>query len=348
MVDSTLPKEFSVSPKGGASPCLFVGTHISSLCQPDETLLWLRVCNLLTPLALVFFFFLSGYGLMIQLRLRTLRTSTTSPATLWAGWLPRRLWGLLKPFLFFYAVALFFLFAGFGFDHIPQALAQLKVNFIIWKVGIPGPLTAAWYLLELMALYVFLYFSFRYVRRWGRAMLVLILLTLLLMLVAWQVGFGYYWLRYPLCFSVGVAYAIYERSIYKQIKAYRILCLPAVLLLMGVYIWSVLTFPNHPIVLMLASHLAYFALPVMLTALSKVWGATDLFMRRAHGPVGSALMWLGGISLETYLLHMSFVNFFRSPVIYIQSPLLYLVVVYTATIFGAYLIARYLRVLVRA
>ena len=347
MVDSTLPKEFSVALKGALS-LFIVGTHISSLCQPDEALLWLRLCNLLTPLALVFFFFLSGYGLMTQLRLRTLRTPTTSPGALWAGWLPRRLWGLLKPFLFFYAVALFFLFAGFGFDHIPQALAQLKVNFIIWKVGIPGPLTAAWYLLELMALYVFFYFSFRYVRRWGRAMLVLILLTLLLMLVAWQASFGYYWLRYPLCFSVGVAYAIYERSIYKQIKSYRILCLPAVLLLMGVYTWSVQTFPNQPIVLIFSSHLAYFALPVMLTVLSKVWGATDLFMRRAHGPVGSTLMWLGGISLETYLLHMSFVNFFRSPVIYIQSPLLYLVVVYTATIFGAYLIARYLRVLVRA
>ena len=347
MVDSTLPKEFSVALKGALS-LFIVGTHISSLCQPDEALLWLRVCNLLTPLALVFFFFLSGYGLMTQLRLRTLRTSTTSPATLWAGWLPRRLWGLLKPFLFFYAVALFFLFAGFGFDHIPQALAQLKVNFIIWKVGIPGPLFVAWYLLELMVLYVFFYFSFRYVRRWGRAVLVLVGLTLLLMLVAWQVGFGYYWLRYPLCFSVGVVYAIYERSIYKRVKACRLICLAFTFLLGGVYIWSVQIFPNQPLVLLITSHLAYFALPVMLTALSKALGATDLFMRRAHGPVGSALMWLGGISLETYLLHMSFVNFFRSPVIYIQSPLLYLVVVYTATIFGAYLIARYLRVLVRA
>ena len=347
MVDSTLPKEFSVALKGALS-LFIVGTHISSLCQPDEALLWLRVCNLLTPLALVFFFFLSGYGLMTQLRLRTLRTPTTSPATLWAGWLPRRLWGLLKPFLFFYAVALFFLFAGFGFDHIPQALAQLKVNFIIWKVGIPGPLTAAWYLLELMVLYVFFYFSFRYVRRWGRAVLVLVGLTLLLMLVAWQVGFGYYWLRYPLCFSVGVVYAIYERSIYKRVKAFRLISLTFTLLLGGIYIWSVQTFPNQLVVLILTSHLAYFALPVLLTALSKVWGATDLFMRRAHGPVGSALMWLGGISLEVYLLHMSFVNFFRSPVVYIQSPLLYLVVVYTATIFGAYLIARYLRVLVRA
>jgi len=342
-----LPKEFSVALKGALS-LFIVGTHISSLCQPDEALLWLRVCNLLTPLALVFFFFLSGYGLMTQLRLRTLRTSTTSPATLWAGWLPRRLWGLLKPFLFFYAVALFFLFAGFGFDHIPQALAQLKVNFIIWKVGIPGPLFVAWYLLELMVLYVFFYFSFRYVRRWGRAVLVLVGLTLLLILVAWQVGFGYYWLRYPLSFSVGVAYAIYERSIYKRVKACRLICLAFTFLLGGVYIWSVQTFPNQLVVLILTSHLAYFALPVMLTALSKALGATDLFMRRAHGPVGSALMWLGGISLETYLLHMSFVSFFRSPVIYIQSLLLYLVVVYTATIFGAYLIARYLRVLVRA
>ena len=347
MVGSTLTKEFSVALKGALS-LLIVGAHISSLCQPDEALLWLRVCNLLTPLALVFFFFLSGYGLMTQLRLRTLRTPTPIPSALWMGWLPRRLWGLIKPFLFFYAVALFFLFAGEGFNHIPQALERLKFNLLIWKFGIPGPETAAWYLLELILLYVFFYFSFRYVRRWGRAVLVLILLTLLLMLAAWQASFGYYWLRYPLSFSVGVAYAIYERNIYKQIKSYRILCLPVVLLLMGVYIWSVQTFPNQPIVLIFSSHLAYFALPVMLTALSKVWGATDLFMRRAHGPVGSALMWLGGISLETYLLHMSFVNFFRSPVIYIQSPLLYLVVVYTATIFGAYLIARYLRVLVRA
>lgn len=347
MVDSTLPKEFSVALKGVLS-LFIVGTHISSLCQPDEALLWLRVCNLLTPLALVFFFFLSGYGLMTQLRLRTLRTSTTSPATLWAGWLPRRLWGLTKPFLFFYPLAVLFLFIGFGFDHIPQALAQLKVNFIIWKVGIPGPLFVAWYLLELMVLYVFFYFSFRYVRRWGRAVLVLVGLTLLLILVAWQVGFGYYWLRYPLSFSVGVAYAIYERSIYKRVKAFRLISLIFTLLLGGIYIWSVQTFPNQPVVLILTSHLAYFALPVMLTALSKALGATDLFMRRAHGPVGSALMWLGGISLETYLLHMSFVNFFRSPVVYIQSPLLYLVVVYTATIFGAYLIARYLRILVRA
>ena len=347
MVDSTLPKEFSVALKGALS-LFIVGTHISSLCEPHEALLWMRVCNLLTPLALVFFFFLSGYGLMTQLRLRTLRTPTTSPAALWVGWLPRRLWGLIKPFLFFFLVATFFLFAGHGFDNLSEGLYRFKINLLIWKLGIPGPLTAAWYLLELMVLYVFFYFSFRYVRRWGRAVFVLVGLTLLLILVAWQVGFGYYWLRYPLSFSVGVAYAIYERSIYKRVKAFRLISLTFTLLLGGIYIWSVQTFPNQLVVLILTSHLAYFALPVMLTALSKALGATDLFMRRAHGPVGSALMWLGGISLETYLLHMSFVSLYRSQVIYIQSPVLFLIAVYASSIFGAYLLARYLRVLVRA
>ena len=347
MVDSTLPKEFSVALKGALS-LFIVGTHISSKCQPDEALLWLRVCNLLTPLSLILFFFLSGYGLMTQLRLRTLGTPTTSPAILWAGWLPRRLWGLLKPFLFFYAVALFFLFAGMGFDNLSQGLLLLKAHLRGWRVGIPGPETVAWYLLELMLLYVFFYISFRYVRRWGGAVFVLILLTLLLILSAWQASFGYYWLRYPLSFSVGVVYAIYERSIYKRVKAFRLISLTFTLLLGGVYIWSVQTFPNQLVVLILTSHLAYFALPVMLTALSKALGATDLFMRRAHGPVGSALMWLGGISLETYLLHMSFVSLYRSQMIYIQSPVLFLIAVYASSIFGAYLIARYLRVLVRA
>lgn len=347
MVDSTLPKEFSVALKGALS-LFIVGTHISSLCQPDEALLWLRLCNLLTPLALVFFFFLSGYGLMTQLRLRTLRTPTTSPATLWAGWLPRRLWGLLKPFLFFFLVATFFLFAGYGFDNLSEGLYRFKIQLWIWRRGIPGPLTAAWYLWELMLLYLFFYLSFRYVRRWGRALLLLVVLTGLLMLGGWKAIFGYYWLRYPLSFSVGVAYAIYERDIYRRVKVHRFLGLVIALLLGGVYIRSVQTFPNQPVVLMLASHLAYFALPVMLTALSKALGATDLFMRRAHGPVGSALMWLGGISLEVYLLHMSFVSLYRSQMIYIQSPVLFLIAVYASSIFGAYLIVRYLRVLVRA
>ena len=59
-------------------------------------------------------------------------------------------------------------------------------------------------------------------------------------------------------------------------------------------------------------------------------------------------MWLGGISLEVYLLHMSFVSLYRSQMIYIQSPVLFLIAVYASSIFGAYLLARYLRVLVRA
>lgn len=347
MVDSTLPKEFSVALKGALS-LFIVGTHISSKCQPDEALLWLRVCNLLTPLALVFFFFLSGYGLMTQLRLRTLGTSVPVSSVLWAGWLPRRVWGLLKPFLFFYFVAIFFLFAGTGFDNLPEGLYRFSMQLRNWRVGIPGPLPTAWYLWELALLYVFFYLSFRYVRCWRNALFGLVSLTLLLMLVAWQANFGYYWLRYALCFSVGVAYAVYEQDVYDRVQGCCLIALVMLLLLGGGYVWSVQTFPNQPVELIIVSHLAYLGVPVLLVSLSKSLGVTDLFMRCAHGPVGSALKWLGGVSLEVYLLHMPFVSFYRNPVIYIQSPLLYLVVVYASSILGAYLIARYLRVLVRA
>ena len=100
MVDSTLPKDYSVALKGLLS-LFIVGTHISARLLPEETFLWLRLSALLTPLSLVFFFFLSGYGLMTQHRLRTLRTPSATPSELWKGWLPRRLWGLTKPCVVF-------------------------------------------------------------------------------------------------------------------------------------------------------------------------------------------------------------------------------------------------------
>ena len=96
------------------------------------------------------------------------------------------------------------------------------------------------------------------------------------------------------------------------------------------------------------SHVAYYALPVLFFALSKACGMTDFMMQRIHGVLGRALLWLGGISLEIYLLHKSFVDFYRSAAVRIDSPMLYMLMSYASTILGAYLIARYLHRLVRA
>ena len=347
MVDSTLPKEYSVALKGILS-LFIVGSHISGWLQPNETLLWLRICNLLTPLSLVFFFFLSGYGLMTQHRLRTLRAPSATSAELWEGWLPRRLWGLVKPFLFFYVLAVLFLFLECGAE-----LEDLKIHLCgsfsgLWRVGIPYPLGVGWFLWELIILYILYYISFRYIQSSWRAVMGLIALVLLLIVFAWQADFGYYWLRYPLSFAVGVAYALQEQKICTKVMSYRLLALVALPLLSGVYMWSVMTFPNKPLWIIMISHVAYYALPVLFFALSKACGMTDFMMQRMHGVLGRALLWLGGISLEIYLLHKSFVDFYRSAAVRIDSPMLYMLVSYASTILGAYLIARYLHRLVRA
>lgn len=346
MVDSTLPKDYSVALKGLLS-LFIVGTHVSARLLPEETFLWLRLCNLLTPLSLVFFFFLSGYGLMTQHRLRTLRTPSATPSELWKGWLPRRLWGLIKPFLFFYVVAVAFLIieCGASFD-ILKCLLYVYSHYH-WRVGIPAPLTTAWFLWELIVLYTLYYLSFRYMSRRGGVVLVLV--VSLFLLLAWQAGFGYYWLRYPFAFVVGVAYACFEKRIYAWVKAHSYFALACLLLLGGVYVWSMLTFPAPHAAANIFSHLAYYPIPVLCFALSKAWGVTDVAMKRMdRGLIICRLRWLGEISLEVYLLHIVFVNFYRSAVFSIESPLLYMLAVYASSLLGAYLIARYLRRWVRA
>lgn len=349
MVDSTLPKEYSVVLKGLLS-LFIVGTHITAFVETGDMFLWLRLCNLLTPLALVFFFFLSGYGLMTQLRLRVLRAPSISPEELWQGWLPRKLWGFVKPFLFFYLLAVVFLFLGYGMEELDRAKSLMSIYFSYhWRVGIPGPLAPAWFLGGLIALYTLYYLSFRYIRSRKMAVVVLLFLVSLFLLLAWHADFGYYWLRYPFSFVAGVVYALFEERIYTQVKSHRRLALVALLLLAGVYVWSVKTFPSSRVMLDILGHLAYYPLPVLSVALSKAWGVTDFVMKRmTRGVIIRSLRWVGEISLEVYLLHIIWVDFYRSAVCTIDSPLLYMLAVYASTIVGAYLIARYLRILVRA
>lgn len=347
MVDSTLPKEYSIALKGLLS-LFIVGTHISARFQPEDTFLWLRLSTLLTPLSLVIFFFLSGYGLMTQHRLQALRIPSAAPDELWKGWLPRRLWGLVKPFLFFYALAVAFLFLECGAE-LETLKNQLCASFsALWRVGIPYPLGVGWFLWELIILYVLYYISFRYIRAKEWAVWGLVALTLLLILFAWWADFGYYWMRYALSFAVGVAYSLYEQKVYTRVKSHRFLALVLLVLGGGVYVWSIMTFPKNPLGVVLISHFVYYALPVLFFALSKASGVTDFVMQRMHGAVGRAFLWLGGISLEVYLLHKSFVDFYRSIAVRIDPPILYMLVSYASTLLGAYLIARYLRRLVRA
>ena len=200
---STLPKEYTIAIKGILS-LFIVGTHLCATCAPGEASLWLQLCSALTPLALAFFFFFSGFGLMTQLRLQEARQGGDL-TKYWSGWLRKRLWGLVKPFLFFFILAHLLTIVAQGVDTFTwEALGErLLASWSGLRYGMIGPPYPAWFLGELFFLYIFFFLAFRWgVKRWI-ALLLLVGQTLALIFFASRAEFGGYWLRYPLCFAVG-------------------------------------------------------------------------------------------------------------------------------------------------
>lgn len=349
----TLPKPYTQAIKGFLS-LIIVGTHISATLLPTEASpLWLRLSNVLTPIALALFFFFSGFGLMTQLLVKESKMPDASSATLWWGWLPKRLWGLLKPFLFFFVLSLGMEYVSQGLDTFSWAGLGTKLSSVLPRLarGLASYPPTAWFLLELIILYLFFFISLRWLtdKRWG-----LLLLTGLiggLILLFYQLDWPTFWRSYPLVFALGAWYA------YAEEKAYRLLTrwLPALLLaLVSLGLWYIqevqLMTSLEPrswtqvTTWMLSTHL----LPLAAIILSKRTGITDLFLRHSSGAVGRLLLRLGDISLEVYLLHISFVYLFRGPQIYIDSPWSFMLAVYAATLLGSYALARFFKPLIRA
>ncbi len=342
-----LPREYTIAIKGILS-LFIVGTHLCSTCMPGEATLWLRLCSALTPLALSLFFFFSGVGLMAQLQSRSVHQDKAG-SSYWHGWLRRRLWGLLKPFLFFFVLAYLLQIVAIGVNTFTMEMlfSWLKQSFEGLRHGLVGPPYPAWFLAELSFLYVFFYLSFRWTRSWWLSISILVGLTIGLTACISQLGFDSYWMRYPLCFSVGVAFSRWEGLIQETMRRYRVSSSLITIAFAGLYILGIAR-PSHQQGFDINLYqLSLLLLPVLLIGQSKNLGITDLFMANQERRVGQALLFLGGISLEIYLLHMSFVELFHSPVLYIHSLWGYTLATYAATLVGAALIARYLHSLVR-
>lgn len=353
MQASTLPKDYSQALKGLLA-LVIVGTHVSaSLTGEESAPLWLRLSNLLTPLALGLYFFFSGFGLMTQLKGKESRQPDQAPEVRWRGWLPRRLWALLKPFLAFFVLTLALEYVARGIDTFSWVgLGERLVQIVrLWRYGTFSNMPTAWFLVELLMLYVLFFVSFRWSRdkRWGLLLLAVLIGGLILVFGALQ--FPRFWMRYPMVFALGAYYAYAEEAIYRQLTRW----LPAVLLSLLPLGWgyvvgvkamtSLAPVPwGQALGFVLASHL----LPLLVIVLGKRFGLTDRFMRHRSGAVGRALLLLGDISLEVYLLHMSFVYLFRGPVIYVHSTWGFMLAVYGSTLLGAYLLMRYASRLIRA
>lgn len=353
MQGSTLPKAYSQALKGLLA-LVIVGTHVSASLMPTEaTPLWLRLSSALTPLALALFFFFSGYGLMLQLQVKEERSPEATAEERWRGWLPRRLSALLKPFLFFFVLSLGMEYVAQGLDTFSwTGLADKLGRFVLlWSRGRPTYPPTAWFLVELLILYLFFFVSFRWLEDRRKGLLLLVLLICGLIWLVGELNFPTYWRRYPLVFALGAGYAYGEARIYALLTRW----LPAVLLgglllgwwyVDGLVLLTSLAPPSWGQVITFA--LATNLLPLLCVILGKRFGVVDCFQRYATSLPARALLLLGDISLEIYLLHISFVYLFRGPVIFIHSPWGFMLVVYASTLLGAYLLMRYASRLIRA
>lgn len=245
------------------------------------------------------FFFLSGYGLMTRFG----QQGRTYLKTVVTKRIPR----LVVVYLVVTAVyAVGFVIMGYN----------VTLRYVLWSFVSGSPLALnSWYMIALVMLYlcfcaVFAFFG----KRKGVAASIMAAVTLCYVLLMHRKGYDYHWYISTPGFAVGIFWAAYKDRIHSFAEKKWWLCTAVIAALFwtayrlsGItMIWSI---PG----LNLGSRLAAGALFPILVIL--------LAMKLKVG--GRILNFLGGISLELYLLHGLIYAFLRSSVVYVVNDALW-------------------------
>ncbi len=248
-------------------------------------LLPMLIANRLGTSIIAFYFFISGYGLMVSL----LRSNSVQES--WRGFLARRLWGILYPLLLISAVALVC---------IPALQLPSLSDFVCHGAT---PIPNAWFVFVLAFLYLAFWLSFRWSNpqqsTWG--FMWLLGLSLLSMAWAYMLGYERAWWVTTLGFWAGSVYARWELAIYATICKWWGLAIALALVLGIIWIGIEALLP-----------LAYIFIPIVIVRLLGLlryttWidskqpaGWMPLWLDRG---LRAILAWLSEISYELYLVH---------------------------------------------
>ena len=282
------------------------------------------------------FFFFSGFGLY---------KSYKTKENYLDGFLRRRLLRILIPFaitnILYLVTVSYSRVTGVG-DVITSLFGFTLIN------------SNAWFLVELVFLYIAFYICFKWSRSERGAIVKLSCFTLLMVIGALLLGhdgsqvrghwfMGEWWYNTTFIFILGIVVAKHENSVKGFLmKGYKVLLPVLIVLLVGWYLLEEFMLDQFGYYKEWEGHPGYtekfISLPfqVILCALFVfLMLHVNLKLRYSN----SVLRFLGGISFEIYLIHGMFRELLPGTPDSTMSDILYMALVYILSIIGAWLLA---------
>lgn len=288
------------------------------------------------------FFFFSGYGLM---------KSILTKQDYLNGFFKKRFIKILIPF---YGSILVFLFYNIAIGESYKA-SETIAYVTGWKLINPH----MWYMIEIALLYTIFYMIFRFVKNINMALILTGASIIPIVIGSLFLGHGEYWFQGEwwyntvFLFFIGILIAKEEKRFFAFAKKTYFILLPVGITLFFVLYqgtkhmlntysyWS--EYENPPGYLDKFRCLS-FQLPMVITFIFILL----LIMLKVRFS-NKVLSFLGGISLELYLIHNLFIIMLRdSKVVYIKSTSMYFFMVIGSSILLAYMLNRVNRYFIQA
>lgn len=288
-----------------------MGIVMSHLSYATSGILLFMLCNRLGTSIIAMFFFVSGYGLAVGLR----RSGAQRPLST----LPRRLWGIGRPYLMVLAIYIALVWADTGALPSYSPYALLRYGHTL--------LPNSWFVFVLLYHYLLFAILFSWLgRRPQLASGLLCVGSILAIAVCYALGYERAWWVSNLAFCTGVVYAQSEWRIYSIAHRGWAIVASAVVVAGIVASGQELLLP-----------LAYIFIPITAIALLDRLGYSRWIDQPGRGGVWRIMLGkLSQISYELYLVHGVAIVMLRGRHIYIDNDYLFACAVIGLSIAGAY------------
>lgn len=283
------------------------------------------------------FFFCSGYGLLKSYREKD---------NYLKGFYVRRMRPILVAFLMTWLI--YFL--------IRYLAADQFVTGFPWFFVLQGPQMAntyAWYAAIIFFFYFVFYVAFRFLKTERRAITAVVIVVLLYMLNSDWWMFGDWWYNTVLVFPLGMIFARHEEKIIRFLKRRYWIVTPASFVIMLSTLLTSEFIKGHPNTFLsvfyeATPYLIYRWTVILLQLVSVIAFVVVVLMLNLKVQVGNPMLkFMGGMTLDFYLIHGLFVQMFSfsffdmsPPVLYIKNVFLYTIVVLLLSLGSAYVLKK--------